>query len=278
MGPRRNTWTGDVMARVLPAVGLNACRLCLPYVALVGLLIPAVPAEPAALKPERVQLELVLAVDVSLSVSPEEYNLQIRGLADAFRHDAVIAAIRSVGDSGIAVTLLQWSDNNQQGIAVDWTWITNQSEARLFAARIAATPRLFPGDGTAITRALESSIAVFGLNRFTGDRKVIDLSGDGVDNRGPTPRTWRDIAVSAGITVNGLAILNEEENLDLYYLENVIGGTGAFVIVAADYHDFADAILRKLIREISAAPLAAAPSPALGPRIAQRPKPDRKPE
>lgn len=260
------------MARVLPAIVLNACRLCLPCVALVGFLMPA------ALKAERVQLELVLAIDVSLSVSTEEYNLQIQGLANAFRHDAVIAAIRSAGDSGIAVTLLQWSDNNQQRIAVDWTWITNQSEARLFAARIAATPRLFPGDGTAITRALESSVAVFGLNEFTGDRQVIDLSGDGVDNRGPTPRTWRDIAVSAGITVNGLAILNEEKNLDLYYLENVIGGTGAFVIVAADYHDFADAILRKLIREISAAPVAATPSPTLGPRTAQRPDPGGTPK
>ena len=247
MAPRRKTW--NVLAQV-PNPWSLVLAACLSL------------AAPATLKAERVQLELVLAVDVSLSVSASEYDLQIQGLADAFRHEGVVAAIRAAGDNGIAVSLLQWSDNNQQQIAVDWTRVTNQSDARGFAARIEASPRLFPGEGTAITRALESSIAMFGRGNFVGDRKVIDLSGDGVDNRGPTPQTWRNVAIAYGITINGLAILNEEENLDLYYLENVIGGTGAFVMIAKDYQDFGAAIRRKLIREISAAPVAALPKPA----------------
>ena len=221
---------------------------------------------------QRVQLELVLAVDVSLSVSAAEYELQVYGLAEAFRHRMVIEAIRSVGDDGIAVALVQWSDNNQQVVGVDWTWLRDRASAEAFAAKIARMPRQYEGAGTAITRALEASVGMFWRNRFVGDRKVIDISGDGVDNRGPTPRRWRDIAALAGITVNGLAILNEEENLDVYYAENVIGGTGAFVMAAADYRDFADAIVRKLIREIFGAPIAEAPAPRpqARPRIARR--------
>lgn len=264
---RRNFPEKSVATWPLLSGGYAACRPRLLGALMALLLIWTAPAVANA---ERVQLELVLAVDVSLSVNAEEYDLQIQGLANAFRHEAVAAAIRSAGDDGIAVTLLQWSDNNQQRIAVDWMHIADQADATLFAAKVATSPRLFPGDGTAITRALESSIAVFGLNEFVGDRRVIDLSGDGVDNRGPTPRTWRDFAVNAGITVNGLAILNEQDNLDLYYRENVIGGTGAFVMVAEDYYDFADAILRKLIREISAAPVASSPTTAPSISVVQR--------
>lgn len=256
------------MARVLPLGKSLPCRSLFSRIFLIACLTLAAPG---ASKAERVQLELVLAVDVSLSVSATEFDLQVQGLAAAFRDEAVITAIRAAGDNGIAVTLLQWSDNNQQKIAVDWTRIITRADASGFAARIEAAPRLFPGDGTAITRALESSIAMFGRGNYVGDRKVIDLSGDGVDNRGPTPQIWRDVAVSYGITVNGLAILNEEDNLDLYYIENVIGGTGAFVMVAKDYHDFAPAILRKLIREISAAPVAQRQEPTLGPHLAQNP-------
>jgi hypothetical protein len=224
---------------------------------------------------QRVQLELVLAVDVSLSVSTEEFNLQAFGLAEAFRHEAVIGAIRSVGDNGIAVSLIQWSDNNQQTVAVDWAWLTDRASAEAFTGRIARMPRRFDGAGTAISRALEASFAMFWRNSFIGDRKVVDISGDGIDNRGPTPQKWRDIAASYGVTVNGLAILNEDKYLDRYYANNVIGGTGAFVIAAADYEDFADAIIRKLIQEISGVPVAEAPGSGAdtAPRIAHGPAP-----
>ena len=234
-------------------------------------------ATPQEVRAQRVQLELILAVDVSLSVSAKEYNLQIFGFAEAFRHEAVIQAIRSVGDNGIAVSLVQWSDNNQQVVGVDWTWLTGRASAEDFAGRIARMPRQFEGAGTAITRAIEASVGMFWRNKFVGDRKVVDISGDGVDNRGPTPGKWRDIAASAGITINGLAILNEDTYLAVYYANNVIGGTGAFVMTAADYEDFADAIVRKLIREISGAPIAEAPRPGpdASPRIAQRPAPHK---
>ncbi len=221
------------------------------------------------------QLELVLAVDVSLSVSTEEFYLQAFGLAEAFRHEAVIGAIRSVGDDGIAVSLIQWSDNNQQIVAVDWALLTDRASAESFAARISRMSRQFDGAGTAISRALEASLAMFWRNSFVGDRKVVDISGDGIDNRGPTPRSWRDIAASYGVMVNGLAILNEDKYLDRYYANNVIGGTGDFVIAAADYEDFANAIIRKLIHEISGAPVAEAPGSGAdtAPRIAHGPAP-----
>ena len=214
---------------------------------------------PTALRAERVQLELILAVDASLSVSDEEFALQLQGLADAFRNEAVVAAIRAAGDHGIAVMLLQWSDRAQQAVSVDWTLVRDTGSASAFAQLVARAPRAYDGAGTAIGRALETSIPMFQANGFEGDRRVIDLSGDGIDNRGPLPGQMRDIAVALGIVVNGLAILNEDRYLDLYYEKNVIGGTGAFVMTAVDYEDFAVAIVRKLIREISDQPVAAGP-------------------
>ena len=209
-----------------------------------------------AARAERVQLELVLALDVSLSVNDEEFALQLHGLAEAFRNEAVVAAIGAVGDHGIAVLLLQWSDRAEQTIAVDWTAVRDGADARALAEKIARAPRAHSGAGTAIGRALETAIPLFRMNGFEGDRKVIDLSGDGIDNRGPLPPGIRDTAVAAGITLNALAILNEDPYLDIYYQRNVIGGTGAFVMTAVDYRDFAVAIIRKLIREISDQPIA----------------------
>lgn len=204
---------------------------------------------------ERVQLELILAVDASLSVSNEEYYLQIGGIANAFRSEAVIAAIRASGDHGIAVTLVLWSDRWQQEIAVPWTHVTDGVSAGRLADRIARTPRFFEGEGTSITKALERSIPLFWANGFEGDRLVIDISGDGGDNRGPNPAETRNLAAAVGITINGLAILNEDKYLDIYYGRDVIGGTGAFVMTAADYQDFQEAIVIKLVREIADVPL-----------------------
>jgi hypothetical protein len=223
---------------------------------------------PAALHAERVDLELVLALDASLSVDDEEFALQLHGLAEAFRNEAVVAAIRAAGDHGIAVLLLQWSDRAQQSVAVDWTAVRDAAGARALADKIARAPRAYSGAGTAIGRALETAIPLFRSNGFEGDRRVIDLSGDGIDNRGPLPPEIRDAAVAAGITVNALAILNEDPYLDAYYQRNVIGGTGAFVMTAVDYRDFAVAIVRKLIREIADQPLAERPRDSWPRRVA----------
>lgn len=206
-----------------------------------------------------VELELILAVDTSLSVDDAEFRLQMQGLANAFRSDAVVAAISAAGDRGIAVSLVQWSDRTQQRVSVGWSLIRNRGEARAFADRVARVPRHFDGAGTALAAALQSSVFLFAGNGFEGQRRVIDISGDGIDNRGPLPQRISDPAVAAGVTVNGLAILNEDPYLDIYYANNVIGGTGAFVMTAADYQDFAAAIIRKLVREIAAPPLAERP-------------------
>ncbi len=206
-----------------------------------------------------VHLELLLAVDTSLSVSDEEFALQSLGFANAFRDQRIGQAIEALGNRGIAVALVQWGNTDQHSLAVDWVLVTDGASSRALARRIAAMPRLFVGPGTAIAAALDFSAALFPRNGFDGDRRVIDVSGDGVDNRLRVPRSSRDRTVAQGITVNGLAILNEDPHLDHYYRHNVIGGDGAFVMTAADYEDFAEAILRKLLREISGAPVANAP-------------------
>jgi hypothetical protein len=206
-----------------------------------------------------VDLELVLAVDASSSVSAAEFDLQMRGLSEAFRHPGVIGAIRSAGDLGIAVSLVQWSDNRKQTVAVDWLAVSDEASALALSAEIESTPRFLVGGGTAIGGALQFSIRQFDRNNFTGRRKVIDLSGDGRTNQGSQPSKMRDLAVAAGITVNGLAIMNEDQYVANYYRYNVIGGTGSFVMSADDYQDFGRAILHKLIKEIAGAPVAARP-------------------
>jgi hypothetical protein len=203
-----------------------------------------------------VDLELVLAVDASSSVSADEFDLQMRGLSEAFRHPGVIGAIRAGGDLGIAVSLVQWSDNRKQTVAVDWMAVTDEASALALSLEIENTPRFLVGGGTAIGGALQFSIRQFERNAFIGRRKVIDLSGDGRTNQGSQPSKMRDRAVASGITVNGLAILNEDQTVDRYYRYNVIGGTGSFVMNADDYQDFARAILHKLIKEISGVPIA----------------------
>ena len=225
-----------------------------------------------------VDLELVLAVDASSSVSVEEFDLQMRGFADAFRHPAVSAAIRATGELGIAVAMIQWSDNRRQHMAIDWAHLTTPESAEAFAAEIDATPRFLDGGGTAIGGAIEFSARAIERNAFDGVRRVIDISGDGRANQGAQPSKLRDLAVLQGITINGLAILNEDASVDSYYLSSVIGGTGAFVMTANNYEDFAIAMLEKLIKEIGAVPVAEGPLEAPeGPQIARREGPSLRP-
>lgn len=207
-----------------------------------------------------VDLELILAVDTSSSVSAAEFDLQMRGLAEAFRHPAVLSSIQVAGDLGIAVSLVQWSDNRNQFVAVDWTRVEDVDAALAFADEITSSPRFLVGGGTAIGGALQFSARQFERNDYDGRRKVIDISGDGRTNQGALPGPIRDQAVDGGITINGLAILNEDVYVDRYYRYNVIGGTGAFVMTAQDYDSFADAILEKLVKEIAGVPVAELPT------------------
>ncbi len=203
---------------------------------------------------EPVALELLLAVDASVSVNATEFDLQVGGIARAFRSAAVLGAIRAAGAEGIAVAVYHWGNVEQQRLAVDWMRVHDASSARALAARIAAAPRAFVGGATAIHSALDFAVPRFDDNGFEGRRRVLDLSADGRNNRGTSPETARDRAVARGITVNGLAILNDVAFLDDYFHARVIGGAAAFVEPADDYDDFARAIEAKLVREITGQP------------------------
>lgn len=202
-----------------------------------------------------VDLELVLAIDSSGSVDFQEFELQARGIARAFRDPEVIEAIEGAAPNGIAVCLIQWSGRRQHLVTIEWTRISDAASARALAARVDAMGRVLIGE-TAIADALRFAHEQLASGPFEGARQIIDVSGDGMTNAGGDPDPLRDAAALAGITINGLAILNESPSLDRYYAEHVIGGPDAFVIAAKDYHDFVHAIRHKLLREIRGAPLA----------------------
>ena len=227
-------------------VGINGSR----FRFLAGLLIAlGVPFAQANESPTPVDLELVLAVDSSWSVDNEEFALQMGGIASAFRDDELARAIEELGPSGIAVALVQWAGNDEQMVSVDWTVVRDRRSALRFAARVERSVRLIIG-ATAISSALDYAARMLATNGYEAVRKVIDVSGDGRSNEGSSPR-WRSGALAkSGITINGLPILSDWPNLDRYYEEQVVAGPGSFLVPAANYQDFVQAIRAKLLREI----------------------------
>ena len=220
-------------------------------------------AAPAATQSRQsVDLALVLAVDASGSVDQVRFELQKQGYAAAFRHPRVIAAITSGPAQSISVIMMQWTGPALQVTAVPWTRISDAASANAFADAIAAAPRQLFGGGTSISGAIDTGRALLFDNPYRPARRVIDISGDGANNRGRPANIARDEAVQAGIGINGLPILSLEPDLDRYYEQNVIGGPGAFAIAATGYETFADAILKKLIAQIANAPPEAAPASA----------------
>ncbi len=201
-----------------------------------------------------VDLELILAVDCSRSIDDSEFALQIDGYAAAFRHPTVLRAIQSGERRAIAVTYVQWAGPFLQNQTIGWTLINDGESALEFADRIRAAPRAFHGGGTSLSGIVDFSRTLFPKSGFTGRRRVVDISGDGINNSGRMAQSARDDAIREGITVNGLAILTEIGALDEYFRQTLIGGEGSFVIAAEDFDSFAQAILNKLIREIAAAP------------------------
>jgi Protein of unknown function (DUF1194) len=204
----------------------------------------AAPATPVA-------VQLVLAVDVSGSVDQTRFELQRGGYEAAFRSPAVQRAIRSTATGSIAVAMLQWTGPALHVVAVDWTVIDDAASAEGFADAIARAPRALFGGGTSISGAIDFSLAMLARSPFPAQRRVIDVSGDGANNRGRPAEDARDEAVEANVVINGLPILALEPDLDVYYRQNVIGGPGAFVIAARSYEEFAQAIRSKLITEIA---------------------------
>lgn len=218
--------------------------------------LAALLSAPAASAQTEVELELVLAVDASSSVRYDEFMLQMRGIAEAFRHPEVVAALEMLDGGGIAVSLLQWSSPSQQDLSVGWAYVFDEASAMEFADVVDTTGRVIAGGATAIGEALQASLHALEANDFQGRRQTIDVSGDGRSNMGVRPAVVRDEAVARGITINGLAVLSDEPGVDRHYREEVIGGPGAFVVTARDYNDFAEAMLEKLVREIAATPVA----------------------
>jgi hypothetical protein len=206
----------------------------------------------AAWAQQSVDLQLVLAVDASGSVDTTRFELQRRGYAAAFRDRRVLDAIRSGPLQSIAVTMVQWTGPALQIQVVRWMRIGDEASAEAFASSIDQAPRQLFGGGTSISGAIDYGVALMTDSPFTAKRRVVDVSGDGSNNRGRSVNDARDDAVSAGVTVNGLPILALEPGLDRYYYDNVIGGPGAFIVAADSYETFADAILKKLITEIAA--------------------------
>jgi Mg-chelatase subunit ChlD len=204
-----------------------------------------------------VDLELVLAADASGSMDVEERRLQVEGYAQAFRDPKVIAGICGGRTGRIAVTYVEWSDE-QQAI-VPWTLIDSAASAETFAAAVARAPIYQHYGGTNITGALQFGAASMRSNAFNGMRLIIDISGDGENNSWYPPDPVRDALVKQGITINGLPlnILDEKRKnrrkqvADAYYAAHVIGGEGSFLLLADKMSDFKKTIRLKLLREIA---------------------------
>ena len=240
---RGTAW--DVPGRLCPLVPLASRAVALLVCAVVILGAPPVCAQRA------VDLQLVLAVDASGSVSEERFQLQQRGYAAAFRDPRLLEAISAGATGAIAVTMMQWTGPALQVQVVPWTRIDSAASLRAIADAIEATPRQLFGGGTSISGAIDQAVALIARSGFASGRRIIDVSGDGANNRGRPAREARDDALRAGVGINGLPILTLEPDLEKYYLDNVIGGPGAFVVVARSYESFAQAVKKKLFTEIA---------------------------
>ena len=212
-------------------------RRVLPYL-LVFLTLLGVPAANAQTR-QPVAVELVLAVDTSISVNTAEYHLQMQGIAQALRHPDIIQAI-SDQPGGVALTLVHWSLGSLNRQAVGWRHLNDAVDVFDFASEVERTARVGTGRGTSISDAISFATKLIVENGFAGQALKIDISGDSRHNSGPSPHAARDLAVLAGITINGLVIEDGDRNLASYYQHRVIGGEGSFVMSVSRHADFAD--------------------------------------
>ncbi len=218
---------------------------------------------PAAADDIEVDVELVLAVDVSRSMTPHELEIQRRGYAEALVSEPVVRAIERGMLGRIAVMYLEWAGWTSQRVVADWTLIATRGDAEAFAARLTAN---FDGSmrRTSISGALDAAAASFDGNGYEGLRQVIDVSGDGPNNSGRPVTEARDAALAKGLAINGLPLMTSEgvglqwhlEDLDLYYRNCVVGGPASFVIPVHDWDEFPAAVRRKLALELAGPPAA----------------------
>jgi hypothetical protein len=220
------------------------------------LAITAFGAAPAAADTE-VDLALVLAVDISNSMDPDEQALQREGFVEAFRSPLVHDAIRKGMIGRIAVTYAEWAGTWTQNVLVPWTVIDGPESATAFADRLAAKP-ITRAPRTSVSGAIDLGVGLLDRSGVEPTRKVIDISGDGANNQGRSVTQARDEAVAKGITINGLPILLKRgsgywdvADLDLYYRDCVIGGQGAFMVPVREREQFPQAVKTKIILEIA---------------------------
>lgn len=232
-----------------------SCRRMAIPIAAIALLVAVPPV--AANAQEQVDLELVLAVDISRSMDFEEQIIQRNGYAAAFRSQEVIGAILGGGLGRIAVTYLEWAGQGISRVIIPWTLIDSREASRAFAAQLEdRQPQRL--SRTSISSGLSHSQRLFGTGPWKGIRRVVDVSGDGPNNQGMPVEPVRDSLVAEGIVINGLPLMVRTstfgfgiENLDEYYFDCVVGGTGSFVIPVYDWDGFPEAVRRKLVLEIA---------------------------
>jgi hypothetical protein len=220
-------------------------------------------ALPEAARAQSTDLLLVLAADVSRSIDESEFALQRKGYSAALTDPRVLAAIRGGATGTIAICFIEWSGAGEQNVVADWTLIRDEEDAGGLAAAILGAPRSFIGR-TSISGAIDFAMARFATAQLRANRRIIDISGDGTNNSGRPVTDARDQAVAQGVTINGLAIINDKPNpgyafhtqppggLPEWYRQNVIGGPGAFLRVVDDFHSFSDAMTNKLVSEVVA--------------------------
>ncbi|MBS0559537.1 MAG: DUF1194 domain-containing protein [Proteobacteria bacterium] len=235
---------------------MRAGRLLAAFVAS-ALTLPA-----TARAAESVDVELVLVTDVSRSIDDAEYMLEKQGYGSAFTDPHVLAAIRGGTVGAIAVAYTEFAGAFEVKTVIDWTIIRDEASAKAFSDRLLAAPRSFYGR-TAISAGVDHAVQMLAENDFDTQRRVIDVCGDGTNNAGRDVSQARDDAIRSGITINGLAIINDHPvswtyahvqppgGLTKYYQDNVTGGPGSFVLEVHDFHTFGEAMTRKLISEIA---------------------------
>ncbi|AXS42401.1 DUF1194 domain-containing protein [Breoghania sp. L-A4] len=243
-------------------------KTAIAAVAAAVIALPASAASPVNYDPAaEVDVELILAVDISQSMDDDEQTIQRKGYVSALTSPEVLEAIR-IGPTGrIAVAYVEWGGDGEQYIVADWQIIDGPDTAAVFASKVAEAP-LRQVQRTSITSALSFSVAMIDDNQYFGLRRVIDMSGDGPNNQGGQVTQARDLALTKGITINGLPLMMKGTgtgwyhmpNLDHYYEDCVIGGPGAFTIPVHSKDSFADAIRMKLVLEVAGL----SPNPANG--------------
>jgi hypothetical protein len=207
-------------------------------------------AVPAAAQETPVAVELVLALDSSASVDGKEFQLQLEGLALAFRDPDVQRAIDDLKPLGAAVAVIQWGAPGETRIVLPFTHLETARDAKAFGFRIGLVRRWMRASATSIASAIEDSTALIAVNQFDGFRKIIDVSGDGEDNGGQDLEAARQAAKAQGIVINGLPIMADLPGLDRYYRDRVIIGADSFVEPARDFEDYIRAIREKLLKEL----------------------------